>query len=164
MSSRVPYSTVYTKNLDTFFAASNTSNLFNNFDINSKMNLIMDYWKGFCFALGNIKSIRLYKMRKLKSNMPLLRRCWSQFFQFWYPWNNRIFSADWYFLRKYFSKAVLLFEKPGYHKSNNYFFANDVNTNKADSISIYRSTAAINYKHNFGQPFLTCGVSDHYLL
>ena len=67
-------------------------------------------------------------------------------------------------IRQYFSKAALLLEKPGYRKSNDYFYANDVNTNKADSISIYRSTAAINYKHNFGQPFLTCGVSDHYLL
>ena len=93
---------------------------------------VPNYWR-----MGNINSIRLYKLWKLKINMHLLRRCWSQFFQFWYPWNNRIFSADWYFLRKYFSKAVLLFEKPGYRKSNYYFSANDININKAQTTLAY---------------------------
>ena len=67
-------------------------------------------------------------------------------------------------LRKIFSMAVLLLKKPGYRKSNYYFSENDININRADNISIFRSTAEINQKHNFGQPFLTCGVSDHYLL
>ena len=115
--------------------------------------------------MENINSIRLQKLHKLKHQYASFTKMLISFFSILIFLKSILFfSANRYLLLKYFSKVVLLLEKPGYRKSHYYFSENDININKADNISIYRSTAEINQKHNFGQPFLTCGVSDHYLL